>query len=50
MYDFENALSHRDPTYYSIGIPVVLKLKLPPQQHKLKYKVLKLHKFKKAFI
>ena len=36
MYDSENALSHRNPTYYSIGIPVVSKLKLPPQQHKLK--------------
>ena len=29
-----------------LGIPVVLKLKLPPQQHKLKQKVLKLCKFK----
>ena len=32
--------------HISIGIPVVLKLKLPPQQHKLKSKMLKLRKFK----
>ena len=37
MNDSENSLSHRNSAYYSIGIPVVLKLKLPPQQHKLKY-------------
>ena len=36
MNDSQNALSDRNPTYYSIGIPVVSKLKFPPQQHKLK--------------
>ena len=42
MYDSENALSHRDATYYGIGIPVVSKLKLPPHQHKLKQKSAKI--------
>ena len=42
MYDSENALSHLNPTYSSIGIPVVLILKLPPQQHKLKKKSAKI--------
>ena len=32
--------------YYSIGIPAVSKLKIPPQQHKLKYKRAKLCKFR----
>ena len=41
MYDSENALWHRNSTY-SIGITVVSKLKLPPQQHKLKYKSAKI--------
>ena len=38
MYGSENTLLHRNSTYYSIGTPVVSKLKLPLQQHKLKQK------------
>ena len=42
MYGSENTLSHRNSTYYSIDTPVVSKLKLPPQQHKLKSKSAKI--------
>ena len=37
MYDSENALSHRNSAYCSVGMPIVSKLK-PPPQHNLKQK------------